>query len=685
MPISAPPPSRADQPDTPEPGQDPDLGPNVVLEDLDHLEDRRRERRKRGEELPPELRATVHDPALYRRLFEYVPPFRNKLILALLLSIVAAAAKVGYLFTIKGQLQPLFETGATSTPPAQALFTALVDLLLGGGLPDWLGGAPFSAALAALASTLRSAWDAVPPMEQLQYAAVFMVGLVVLEQANRYVQRLLMRGVSLEVIRVVRADLFKRLMGLSMRFFQANHSGKLLARLTGDLNKLGNLLVDVMVPMLSDIFTVIGSVVYVWVEGGAVVILALVFAAVSFVPIQQLARRIRGKEFRNQKQMSEVFRSLQEALSAQKIVKAFGAEQFEIERFNRVNDRVTEGRMKAAELRARTDPVVEILGALGVAAFMIWGGSKVIAGGWEGAAFFAVVFALTNVVASLRRLSDTSTKMQTALSSADRVATLLYAEPEIVDRPGAVELEPFQREIAFRDVHFAHDADQPVLKGIDFRLAKGQTLALVGHTGSGKSTIADLLVRFFEVDRGAVLIDGHDVREVTLESLRRQLAVVTQETLLFQGTVRENIAYARPDTPMEEVEAAARAAFAHDFISALPDGYDTQVGERGTSLSGGERQRIALARALISGAPILLLDEATSALDTRAERIVQEAIDRISQDHTAVIIAHRLSTIRNADQILVLDKGAVAERGTHDELIALDGIYASMIRMQDEG
>jgi subfamily B ATP-binding cassette protein MsbA len=649
----------------------------VILEDLDYVEARRRELRKSKAPVPPELKGTAQDPALTWRLASYAKPYRLAMVFAVMLSAVAAAAKVGYFFAVEGLLRPIFQAGAATAPmPVNELFRAVAQ----NPGPEGLTSLGFR--LGILRDAVNWYWTSVPAMSQLKWAACFLVGLVIIEQINKYSQRMIMRTVSTDIIRVLRVELFRRLTQLSMRFFHKNHSGKLMSRITVDLTKLGDLLVDVLVNMCSDFFTVIGSLIYVFHSGGAFVFVALGLAGLTFVPIQQLARRVRQKENTIHRKLSEVFQSLAEALANQKIVKAFGAETHEVARFKEVNDRVLLGRLKSAALRFRTEPVVEIMGAVCVAMFMLWGGSKVLEGGWQGQSFFAVVLALFTVVASLRRLADTSTKFSSGLASADRVATLLYTRPEIVDKPDAYELDGFHDAITFEHVDFRYDDDNPVLQDVSFTLNQGQTLAIVGHTGSGKSTVGDLVARFYDVDRGAVLVDGHDVRDVKVKSLRDLLAMVTQETVLFQGTIRTNIAYAMPHISQEEIEDAAKAAHAHDFILNLPKGYDTPVGERGTSLSGGERQRIAIARALLSRAPILVLDEATSALDTRSERIVQQAIDNLRRGHTAIIIAHRLSTIRDADLILVIEQGSVAEQGNHDELMALGGIYSRMVSIQ---
>lgn len=675
-------PADAPRPDGPPGGPAPRARrPNVILEDIDTIEDRRLRQRGRKYSLRDLFaRPGPNDPRVYRRLSSFAKPFYGSLAVAFLLAAVAAVAKLGQAFIFAYMFDPLDGNYHQPSPLGAAMRTGS-SLFGHRGWTDWLDAMLGSVTLAL--GHIRAAWEHMSPREQLALAAIAIVALVLVENANRYVQRLIMRTISLEVVKRIRGALFDRLMTLSMRFYQANHSGKLMSRLTNDLGNLGSLLVDVMVDFSTDFMILVGGLVALYIKGGPVVMLGLGMAVLIFVPVQQISRRIRRKEVGNQAKMGSLYARLSEALSAQKVIKVFGAEGHERERFAHVNETNTEGRKKTAELRARVQPVVEIIGIVGVALYVWYAGQKVIAGEWQLRDFIVIVTLLMQVIAAMRRLGDTNTKMHTGLSSADRVATVLYSDPEIVDAPDAVELPGFTRSIRFRDVDYDHDPRHPVLRGIELELPRGKTLALVGPTGSGKTTLADLVPRLFDVDRGSVEIDGHDVRRVSMASLRRQIAVVTQDTVLFRDTVANNIAYARKDVPREQIIRVAKAANAHEFIQRLPEGYDTPIGERGSLLSGGERQRLAIARALLKDAPILILDEATSALDTASEALVQAAITNLMTGRTSIVIAHRLSTVRNADMILVLERGRIIERGNHEELLRKGGLYAKMCGLQD--
>ena len=657
------------------------MTPPVILEDIDALERRRLKQRGRKYSLRDLLgRGSPDDPRAFRKLARFGRPHRGAIVVAFLMSGVAAAAKLSALFVIQGLLQPIL--GAAGAGRPSPLTHAL---LMGDHVSRALSESGWAALLAParlLFQAFLFEWRSLTPLQQLGTACGSFVVLAVIEQGNSYGQKLIMRTVVLQIVSDIRLALFRRLMSFSMRFYQANHSGRLMSRMTSDLHGLGVLLVDVVIDLVTDAFVLVGALFWLFVKGGWFVMAGLALSVVTFVPVQVLARRLRRKESDNQSRLATLFINLSEVFTAQKVVKAFGAEQHELARFRRVNDQYVAGQMKAADLRARVQPAVDIIGAVGIAALIWLGGLQVVSGSWGVDDLIGVVFLLWQVIGALRRLSNTNTKLHAGLSSADRVATLLESEPELVDAPGAVAIDGLRRGISFREVSYDHDPANPVLRDVTFELHKGKTLAVVGPTGSGKTTLADLVPRFYDVQGGAVLIDGRDVREITLDSLRALVSVVTQDPVLFRDTIRANIAYARPATPMEDIVAAAKAAHAHDFIMRLPQGYDTVVGERGLSLSGGERQRIAIARALLKNAPILILDEATSSLDSASEALVQQAISNLKAGRTTIVIAHRLSTVRDADVILVLERGRIVETGAHSALMRKGGLYAEMVKIQ---
>ena len=656
--------------------------PTVILEDIDALERRRLKQRGRKYSLRDLFRRSrPDDPQPFRGLLRFAKPHRAAIALSFVMSGVAALAKLSALFVVYGLLEPVL--GVAQQPAVRRAFALglrTFDELRPGAGPQ--PGASLLAPFRVAFETFMYGWRGLSPAQQLTTACIAFVVLAIVEQTNGYLQKLLMRSVVLRIVSDIRLALFDRLMSFSMRFFQANHSGRLMSRLTSDLTGLGILLVDVVIDLATDFFVLIGALLGLFHQGGWLVLGGLSLSVISFVPVQVIARRLRRKESSNQSKLASMFINLSEVFTAQKVVKAFGAEDYERQRFRRVNEAYIVGQMKSAALRARVQPVVDIIGALGIATLLWLGGLQIVDGRWTSKDLFGVAFLLFQVIGALRRLSDTNSKLHGGLSSADRVATVLFSEPEIVDAPDAVALDGFRRGLSFREVSYDHDPANPVLRDVTFELPKGKTLAVVGPTGSGKTTLADLIPRFYDVQSGEVLVDGQDVRRVTLASLRSLIAVVTQDPVLFRDSIRANIAYARPDTPMEDIVAAAKAAHAHDFIMRLPQGYDTVVGERGLTLSGGERQRVAIARALLKNAPILILDEATSSLDSASEALVQAAITNLKAGRTTVVIAHRLSTVRDADVILVLERGRIIETGAHSALMRKGGLYAEMVKIQ---
>jgi subfamily B ATP-binding cassette protein MsbA len=399
------------------------------------------------------------------------------------------------------------------------------------------------------------------------------------------------------------------------------------------------------------------------------------------LPVIRLSRKLRTLSKRGQATMGNLTALLQETIQGNRVVKAFGMQEYERRRAGAENERLFRLYMKSTRIRAFTNPMMEVLAGFGVAGVVAYGGYSVIAGGRTQGDFLGFVTALFTLYEPFKGLARVNTVIQQALGAAERVLELLDTPSEVSDRPGARVLEMVRDGIRFEGVSFSYDHDA-VLRGVDLPIRRGEVVALVGMSGGGKSTLADLLSRFYDASGGRILIDGVDVRDYTLASLRAQIAIVTQQTFLFNDTVRNNIAYGNIGRDLDAIVAAAKAAYAHDFIEELPQGYETVVGELGVKLSGGQRQRLAIARALLKDAPILVLDEATSALDSESERLVQRALETLMKNRTSLVIAHRLSTIRRADRIVVLVRGRIVEQGTHDELLQLNAEYRKLHDLQ---
>jgi subfamily B ATP-binding cassette protein MsbA len=483
------------------------------------------------------------------------------------------------------------------------------------------------------------------------------------------------------IITEMRDALYRQYMALPQIFYDRSATGLLISRVTYDVNILQSSVSTVVTNLLKDIFTIIGLVGVIFYREWRLALIAIVVFPIAVLPIIKFGKRLRRISTSSQVSMSRLNSQLQETLVGNKIVKAFCREDYEIDRFHQENLEFFRLRMKNVSTRAISPPVMELLGGFGIAAIMFYGGYQVIAGISTPGTFFSFLAALLMLYQPIKSLSNINNSIQEGMAAAKRVYEILDLQPGIADSPQAVALATISREIHFDQVDFSYN-DRLALHNINLTIKKGEVVALVGPSGAGKTTLVNLVPRFYEVSSGAIVIDGLDVRDVTLTSLRGQIGVVTQQTFLFNDTVRKNIAYGRFEAGEEEIKAAAQAAFAWDFIQHLPQGLDTIIGEQGVMLSGGERQRVAIARALLKDPPILILDEATSALDSEAEREVQKALDNLIQGRTTLVIAHRLSTIRHADRIVVLEDGRIVQEGRHEDLLTQGGIYAKLYYLQ---
>ena len=525
----------------------------------------------------------------------------------------------------------------------------------------------------------------IPDRSRFVTVVTAIVGFSLAKGLGAYFSTYLMTDVGQRLVRDLRNELFGHILGQSAGFFSQQTTGGLMSRMMNDITRIQQVVSETLGDLLRESITVIvlaGLLVFI---DPRLALVSIICAPLVVYPLIRLGRRVRRTTRRTQEEMEHLSHITVEAFSGHRIVKAFSAERFEHDRFNRASESLYRITMKVTSTLSVLPPLMEWLGALAVAAVLWYGMSRIGTGDMTAGDFTTFVGALLMMYGPVKKLSRVNANIQQAIAASERVFEMLDTHSEVHDRPQATPILPLRKNIVFKDVAFAY-ADSPsdvILQNLSFEVQAGQVVAIVGLSGAGKTTLVNLVPRFYDVTGGEILVDGIDIRDVTLSSLRAQIGIVTQDTVLFDDTIANNIAYALPDSERGRVEAAARAAHAHEFIVRLSSGYDTMIGERGQRLSGGQRQRIAIARALLKDSPILILDEATSSLDAESELLVQDALAKLLLNRTSFVIAHRLSTVRRADAIIVLDEGRVCEIGQHDELLANpNSQYARLYAMQ---
>ena len=601
----------------------------------------------------------------YLRLLRYSSPYRLRIAISVACLFVASLLNAVSVASLQPAFDGLFGGGQgrqmLSLPPA---------------LQAWLGDWPARA----------QAFMQTHQMSVLTFLAWFLLVVLVIKALINYVSVYLMRYVSERIMADVRDELYSHLHALSLGFFLRKNTGEIVSRVTADVDAVGSSVTDLLRNALREPFTIAGLVVLLFVIHWKLALASLLIFPMTVIPIVKFGKKIRRRGTRVLERRAELGTLLQEGITGIRIVQAFGMEDYERQRFRAKNDDLFQATMRILRVDALSSPVMEILESVGIVAAVWLGGYLVFRGELTPGAFMGFIAALASLYVPIKRLSGVNNNIQRGMAGAHRVFEVMDQRPEVTDRPGARTLPPVKEAVTFEHVGFAYEPARFVLRDIHFQAKMGEIVAIVGASGAGKSTLVNLLPRFFDPTEGRILLDGTDVRDVTLRSLRTQFGMVTQETILFDDTIANNIAYGQSGGDDEaRIREAAKLANAEEFICTLPQGYATRIGEKGIRISGGQRQRIAIARAIFKDPPILILDEATSALDAESEHLVQEALERLMRDRTTFVIAHRLSTVIQSDKIIVLDGGRLVEMGTHPELMTLQGTYCRLYQNQFQG
>ncbi|GMB01299.1 lipid A export permease/ATP-binding protein MsbA [Pelosinus sp. IPA-1] len=570
---------------------------------------------------------------IYLRLLQYVKPYLPRMIAAIFCIILAASANLYVPWILKGVIDDVLTTKNMTMLNTIAIGIVIVYFLRG----------------------------------------IFFYG-----------QTYLMSYIGQKVIIDIREGVYRHLQRLSLSYYEKRQTGKIMSYITNDVAAVQGALVESMIELVTEGMTLIGSLGAMFYLHWKLSLLTLVTLPLVGQAINIFGKKLRRSSTAMQERAADITSVLQESISSVRVIKSFAREDYEIARFNRENEQNFRAVMKNSQIMATLTPVIEFLAAIGVTMIIWYGGREVISENLTAGSLVAFLVYAVNLSNPIKRLSRVYGSIQKALSAAERVFEVLDTKPEIEDMPNAMPLSTINGYVALNQVTFEYKEGEPALSQVNLSINPGQVVAIVGPSGAGKTTIANMIPRFYDPTDGNITIDGIDIKTVTLHSLREQIGIVPQETILFNGSVYENILYGKLDATQDEVIQAAKAANAHNFILDMPGGYETQIGERGSKLSGGQRQRISIARAILKNPRVLILDEATSALDTESEKLVQEAIDKLMIGRTSVVIAHRLSTVQRADLIVVMDKGRIKEKGTHKELLAAGGLYSKLYQVQFE-